>query len=443
MSSLMLAVFLAGPLLATGLETDAREAVENERFEEGRDLYIQLSEENSWNVDYLLWVATLSDWLKDSVTATQFYDRALALEPLNVEALVGKAYALMRQQEFQAALEPLSMALLVAPNNTDVLLALARAHYYQGDAQQARGYVDHVLNLDPENQEAEQLTALFARSRPLEVRLGYGNDRYSAVSPTQMGSLSVGFVGERSRISGHYERWHEFDEKVDLGGFSFNQRFQNGLWLRADAMLAAGSTLSAQEDYTAGMAWSLPGGLVMGADYRYLRFQFDNTHVVAPLLEYYFETPIWIRAMFFKSWTEFEPTASLGNNESFRVHYYQQVAQPVVFNFGFAHGNETFSALPPDRQGTFDSLRTIERLRRAGLLDDYSLRTIEQLTRDGLLNETLRTLEPLDSFEASTYSGGVDFKLTPGLSVDLIFSYQDRTDGSSQSSFGVGFTISK
>ncbi len=178
MSGLILVVFVAGPLLATDLATDAREAVENERYEEGRDLYIQLSEENSWNVDYLLWVATLSDWLKDSVTAAQFYDRALALEPLNVEALVGKAYALMRQQEFQTALEPLSMARLVAPNNTDVLLALARAHYYQGDAQAARGYVDQVLNLDPESQEAAQLTALFARSRPIEFRFGYGNDRF-------------------------------------------------------------------------------------------------------------------------------------------------------------------------------------------------------------------------------------------------------------------------
>ena len=423
-SGLMLAVFLAGPLLATDLETDAREAVENERYEEGRDLYLQLTEQSSWNVDYLLWVATLSDWLEDSVTANQFYDRALALEPLNVEALVGKAYALMRQQEFRTALEPLSMARLVAPNNTDVLLALARAHYYQGNAATARDYVSQVLSFDPENPEAEQLTALFARSRPLEVRLGYGNDRYSRVSPTQMGSLSVGYVGERGRISGHYERWHEVDEKVDLGGLSFNQRFENGLWLRGDAMLAAGATVSAQEDYTAGMAWSLPSGLVMGADYRYLRFQFDKTHVVAPLLEYYFVTPIWIRAMYFKSWTEFEPTALVDNNESFRVHYYQQITQPVVFNFGFAHGNETFSALSPDRLGTVDSLRTIERLRRAGLLDG-----------------SLRTIEPLDRFEASTYSGGVDLKLTPGLSVDLNFSYQDRTDGSSQSTFGVGLTL--
>jgi YaiO family outer membrane protein len=443
MSGLILAVFLAGPLLAADLATEAREAVENERYEEARDLYIQLSEENAWNVDYLLWVATLSDWLQDSVTATQYYDRSLALEPLNVEALVGKAYALMRQQEFQSALEPLSMARLVAPNNTDVLLALARAHYYQGNAQSAREYVAQALSLDPENPEAEQLTALFSPSRPLLVRFGYGNDRYSAVSPSQMGSLSVGYVGKRGRISGHYERWHEFDEKVDLGGFSFNQRFGNGLWLRADAMLAAGATLSAQEDYAAGMAWSLPGGLVMGADYRYLRFQFDTTHVVAPLLEYYFEDPIWIRAMFFKSWTEFEPTASLGNNESFRVHYYQQVAHPVVFNFGFAHGNETFSALPQDRLATFDSLRTLERLRLAADLLDVSLRTIDQLRREGLLDDALRTIDPLADLEASTYSGGVDFKLSPAVSLDLNFSYQDRTDGSGQSTFGVGLTIRK
>ena len=85
MLGLILAVFLAGPLLGADLQTAAREAVEDERYEEARDLYIRLSEQNSWTVDYLLWVATLSDWLKDSVTATQFYDRALAVEPLNVE----------------------------------------------------------------------------------------------------------------------------------------------------------------------------------------------------------------------------------------------------------------------------------------------------------------------------------------------------------------------
>ena len=101
-----------------------------------------------------------------------------------------------------------------------------------------------------------------------------------------------------------------------------------------------------------------------------------------------------------------------------------QITQPVVFNFGFAHGNETFSALLSDRLGTVDSLRTIERLRRASLLD-----------------ESLRTIVSLERFEASTYSGGVDFKLTPGLILDLNFSYQERTDGSSQSTFGVGVTI--
>ncbi len=420
----LLAVFLAGSLLAQDLQTAAREAVENERYEEARDLYLQLSEQDPWNTDFLLWVATLSDWLRDSITATQFYDRALALEPLNVEALVGKAYALMRQQEFQAAIEPLSLARLVAPNNTDVLLALGRAYYYQGEAQAAREYIEQVLSLDPENQEAEQLTTLLTGPRPIEVRLGYGHDRFSSVSPSDMASLSVGYVSERGRISGHYERWHEFDNKVDLGGLSLSQQFGNGLWLRGDAMLAPGATVLAEQDYTAGLAWSLPSGVVVGADYRYLDFQFDKTHVIAPLLEYYFETPIWVRAMFFKSWTEFQPAATVDDNESFRVHYYQQIIQPVVFNFGFAHGNETFSALPQDRLGTVDSLRTIERLRRAGLLDD-----------------TLRTIEPIERLKASTYSGGVDFKLAPGLSLDLNFSHQDRTDSSSQSTFGVGFTI--
>ena len=247
-SGVILALCFAGLLLAADLEKAAQQAVAAERFREARDLYMQLSEQDPANVDYLVWIGRLSDWLKDFATATRFYDRALARAPQNAEALVGKAYVLMWQQEFQVARELLLQAQRVTPNSTAVPLALARSYYYQGRDKKAREYVERVLTLDPENQEAEELKAQITLPETLEVRVGYGHDRFSLVSPASMGSVSVGYVGDRGQVSGHYERWNESSEKLNLGGLSFSRRFGDSLRLRGGATWAPGATVLAEQD---------------------------------------------------------------------------------------------------------------------------------------------------------------------------------------------------
>ena len=383
--------------LGADIEKAAREAVGTKNFSEARQLYRQLSEQDPASVDYLLWIGRLSAWLDDYAAATQFYDRVLARQPENADALVGKAYVLMWQQEFQAAHELLSQAQRKTPESTDVLLALARYHYYQGRNREALAQIERVFILDPESSEGRELKSQIALLRPLEVRLGWGQERFSFASPASKGYVSVGYVGERSRVSGHYERWNEFNEKSNRGGLSFSQQLEDGLWLRGYAMLAPGATALAAQDYSAGFAWALPRGMAVGADYRYLGFEADQAHVFSPFFEYYFaERPAWVRAVFYKSWTEFQPSGVVDSNESFLLHYYEQITEPMLINVGFAHGSESFSALSVDRLG---------------------------------------------QFVANTYFGGVDFKLTPAYSIGLHYSYQGRSDGNSQSAFGIGLTI--
>ena len=383
--------------LTADLEKDAQEAVDTRNFQEARQLYIQLSEQDPASVDYQLWIGRLSAWLDDYAAATRSYDRVLAREPENADALVGKAYVLMWQQEFQAAHELLSQVQRMTPESTDVLLALARYHYYQGHNTEALEQIERVFILDPGSNEGRELKSQIALLRPLEVRLGWGQERFSFASPASKGYVSVGYVGERSRVSGHYERWNEFNEKINRGGLSFSQQLEDGLWLRGYAMLAPGATALAAQDYSAGFAWALPRGMAVGADYRYLGFEADQAHVFSPFFEYYFaERPAWVRAVFYKSWTEFQPSGVVDSNESFLLHYYEQITEPMLINVGFAHGSESFSALSVDRLG---------------------------------------------QFVANTYFGGVDFKLTPAYSVGLHYSYQGRSDGNSQNTFGIGLTI--
>ena len=383
--------------VAADLEKTAREAVDTQNFREARKLYRQLSEQDPANVGHLLWIGRLSAWLNDHATATRFYDRALAREPQNTEALVGKAYVLMQQQEFQGAHELFSEAQRIAPENTDVLLALARYYHYQGRHREALSQIERVFTLDPESSEGRELKSQITLPRPLEVRLGWGQERFSFASPASKGYVSVGYVGDRSRVSGHYERWNQFNEKVNRGGLSVSRRLEDRLWLHGYAMLAPGATVLAAQDYTARFTWALPRGMVVGADYRYLRFETDQAHVLVPSLEYYFvERPAWVRAAFYKSWTEFQPSGVVDSNASFLLHYYEQITQPMLVNVGFAHGSESFSALSVDRLG---------------------------------------------QFVANTFLAGVDFKLTPAYSVGLHYSYQGRSDGNSQNTFGIGLTI--
>ncbi|MEE8462539.1 MAG: tetratricopeptide repeat protein [Acidobacteriota bacterium] len=382
--------------LAAKLEKAAGEAVDTKNFGEARQLYIQLSEQNPASLNYLLWIGRLSSWLNDYATATRFYDRALAREPRNVDALVGKAYVLMWQQEFQAAHEFLSQAQLMTPERTDVLLALARYYQYQGRNREALEQIERVFTVAPESSEARELKSQIILPRSLEVRLGWGQEGSSIASPASKGYVSVGYVGDRGRVSGHYERWNGFDEKINRGGLSFSRQLADRFWLRGYAMLAPGATVLAAQDYTAGFSRALPRGMAVGADYRYLRFEADQAHVLAPLFEYYFERPAWVRAVFYKSWTKFQPSGVVDSNEAFMLHYYQQITQPMLVNVGFAHGSESFSPLSVDRIG---------------------------------------------QFVANTYFGGVDFKLTPAYSVGLHYSYQGRSDGNSQNTFGIGLTI--
>jgi len=382
--------------LTADLEKAAREAVDTRNFQEARQLYRQLLEQDSASVDYQLWIGRLSAWLDDYAAAMRSYDRVLTRDPENVDALVEKAYVLMWQQEFRAAHELLSQAQRITPESTDVLLALARYHYYQGHNTEALEQIERVFILDPESSEGRELKSEIALPRPLEVRLGWGQERFSFASPASKGYVSVGYVGDRGRVSGHYERWNEFNEKINRGGLSFSRQLEDRLWLRGYAMLAPGATSLAAQDYSAGFAWALPRGMAVGADYRYLGFEADQAHVLSPFIEYYFESPAWVRAVFYKSWTEFQLSGVVESNESFMLHYFQQINQPMLVNVGFARGSESFSALSVDRLG---------------------------------------------QFVANTYLGGVDFTLTPAYSVGFHYSYQGRSDGNSQNTFGIGLTI--
>lgn len=95
-----------------------------------------------------------SDRLEDAVV---FYERALALDPDNLQALRGKACAARRMGDLGGAKEIYHRILTIAPDDRWILLALGYVHSVDGEVEKAVQCFDRVLETDPKNITAKAL----------------------------------------------------------------------------------------------------------------------------------------------------------------------------------------------------------------------------------------------------------------------------------------------
>jgi len=390
-------LLLVLPAFAQDEAQAARNLVSQQRFAEARALYTRLLGRDPENIDYQIWIARLSGWMKEYSASLTAYDRVLDRAPRNAEALVGKAYVEMWQQHFSIAADLLAQAEKFAPEDPDIQIALARLCHYQSHEREAAGRVSRALSLDPENAEAKNLGSEIHLPRNRELRVGYGQDRFSFADPGNMGYLSAGYIGESNRVSLQYEEWSRFEQRARRAGLSFVRKSRDRWWLRAGATWGPGAVVIPRHEYTAGLAHKLPRRFVFDADYRFLRFRAADVYLISPALSYYFATPAWLTATIYNSWTTWRAAEAPGStHQSWLVRYYRQVAKPVILHAGYARGNESFVALSIDRLGLF---------------------------------------------QANTYLAGAAVRFSPGYSAELYGAYQTRSNGSRQTSFGVNFMV--
>ena len=90
----------------------------------------------------------------DLANAIMDFDKALALAPDNVEALLGRGDALGRTGDFARSLADLDRAIVLAPGDTRAHVMRGLANARRNDAQSAATDYDAALRLDPRNTDA-------------------------------------------------------------------------------------------------------------------------------------------------------------------------------------------------------------------------------------------------------------------------------------------------
>lgn len=397
--TILTAALLTAPMLAQDEEKAARKLVTEQKFAEAREVYEKLLKLDPDNVDYENQVGRISAWMKDYSTATAMFDQVLKQEPRNAEALVGKAYVEMWQHHYAAAEDLLAQAKTLSPDDVDVEMALARLCHYQSRERAAKDHVARAIKLDPNNSEAQDLKGEIDPPRPVELKVGFNQDRFSFTTPGNMGFVSAGWIGESNQITLQYEEWSLFGERTRRAGLNFEKKLSGGWWLRVGTMNGPGAVVVPRQEYTAGVSHALPKHFAFDLDYQLMRFRAADVHVASPVLTYYFTKPVWVSMTYDNGWTEWrDGAAPQAVNHSWLGQYYQQVAKPLVLHVGFARGGEDFETLTVDRLGVF---------------------------------------------LANTYLAGADFPISRGYSVELFCSYQTRSNDQHQTSFGVNFTAKR
>lgn len=394
---ILASALVCAPIMAQDEEQTARNLIRQQKFAEARSVYEQLLKLDPDNVDYQLQIARLCSWMKEYARATETFDRVLKREPKNAEALVGKAYVEMWQHHYSEAEGLLAQARKLSPEDPDVEMACARLCHYQGRERAAKEHVSRALKLDPADSEAKDLQREIDPPRPVEVHLGFSQDRFSFTDAGNMGFINAGYSGEQTHVSLQYEEWSLFDERIRRAGLNLEKKVRGGWWLRGNATVGPGAVVVPRQEYAGGVSHALPHHLALDLDYQLMRFRAADVHLASPALTYYFTKPVWVTATYYNSWTEWRTGAAPGQvNHSWAGQYYQQVARPVVLHVGYARGSEAFEALTIDRLGIF---------------------------------------------QANTYLAGVELHITRAYSAEFFGSYQVRSNDQHQTSFGVNFTV--
>ncbi len=93
-------------------------------------------------------------------SAKKRFERSLKKNPRSPLAHFGMGIACMRNQEYQKAVDYLEKAAHSLPNAPPVLKELGRAYQYQGDNEHAKKIFERLIDMDPDDTEAQYLLAI-------------------------------------------------------------------------------------------------------------------------------------------------------------------------------------------------------------------------------------------------------------------------------------------
>jgi tetratricopeptide (TPR) repeat protein len=237
--SLQLCAFLAGVALWSSTihaqeqrpewQAEVRKQAEAQDWDSAMKIVDRQVARDPRNMDVRAWRARVLMWSGHLADAEKEYLEVLQFARSDPDNWMGLASVYLREGRVEEALRMLSRAVELAPQRADLRAARARTLRTMGERNEARMEFQKALNLDPTSMEAKA-GLISVRGEPRhELRFGQDNDLFNFTGANRAGWLSLlsqwtphwatRFAGnfyERSgiragkfsgAITGHLQRW--------------------------------------------------------------------------------------------------------------------------------------------------------------------------------------------------------------------------------------------
>ncbi|MBI4458747.1 MAG: tetratricopeptide repeat protein [Acidobacteria bacterium] len=348
------------------------------------------------------WRARLLAWSNRWREAEREYLDVHRAAPDDLDIVLGLADVVAWQQRFDEALALLDQALQKNPQRADIYTR--RGHWLrsQGRKEEAREAFREAMRIDPGNREAVAGLRSLEEEPPNEFRIGTDIDHFNFAENAS--SLMVSF---RSRLAA---RW-----RTDLAGSFVNRFGQN-----AGRFLGSGSYLLTNTDtVTAGGGVSRHKGVIPKGE-----AFFEYSHA--------FRLPSQrgirgMEAIYRQHWLWFRDARILALVPGVILY----LPREWIWTFQVTVARSHFSTVGIEWRPSGTS-----RLR-------FPLH--ERLTADLFFSagtENFAFADQIGRFSARTFGGGARIRLRSHQDTGIYVFYQDRSQGRTQTGFGVSYGIS-
>jgi YaiO family outer membrane protein len=343
------------------------EALRGERrLDDARDVYRILVERDPHDFEYRFWLAKLEGWTGHFATAESLFVELLEERPEDYDSRIALADVRLWAGHYGDAEADLEALQRSHPGDAEVLARLGR------------------------------LRAL-RRAAPAshwEMAVEYYGDQLSGTGASNGGSASLeARPNDALRWRAAATVQQKFAHTEGRVGGELAHRLLRFMEIRWSAHVAPGADVLPRQTYGVGLTNKLGAGLVLYADYSFLKFADAAVHRISPRLELY-AGPHWVLSgRYAYSSTGFNGVANAVSNHAGSASVGYLYGGSNLLQAFAAVGGEAF-ALP---------------------------------SRDAI-----------GGFSAHTVGLGWRHFVTPWLGLTLFYAHQTRSDGAKQDSYGLG-----
>ena len=299
-----------------------------------------------------LWIAKVHDQMGRPDLAEAVYRSIVLEDPRYVDALLGAGIAAMEQDQIADAIELLTRAEALTPQNPNVLAALGRAYQLDGRDDRSLGYFQRNAAVLPTERNVIALEGAKKQAQNRFESQTY-DEQFNGSTPATRGEdVAVNFrMGDTLRLFGRGQIQSKFSSRENRLGGGAEWRWNPSTTFTGQALVNSSNKIMPQHDYLGRLDYSYHRA-TWSAMIRYFDFFGANVAMASPEVTYEWN-PKWTFALRYAYTSTTTNAASGVQGNTVDVRAAHEIKPRFWIRGGYVAGVDNFELYTVDQIGKF------------------------------------------------------------------------------------------